>query len=280
MEKSSFFNSEYVNGEYDRVYKAEDYTEYFGSFIGNGVFSNPSTNLQVVANNDMSITVKVGKAWINGHMYYNDSDLILSVDVADGVLDRIDSVIVRLDLINREIKAHIKKGTFASSPIAPTLQRDNNIYELCIANILISASSSSIVQSNITDTRLDSSVCGIVTQTVETIDTTELFNKLQGYIDERGQDVEGWLNQATSQWEIDFNTWFDTIKGVLDGDVAGNLTNRVLALEDKVGGGLLASNVLMSDNTNVEANILELQNQLGQNIALMQSDIETIRGVL
>ena len=46
MEKSSFFNSV----SHDRTYKAEDWAEYFASFIGNGVFPVPSTGLQVVAN--------------------------------------------------------------------------------------------------------------------------------------------------------------------------------------------------------------------------------------
>ena len=49
MERSAFFNS--ING--DRRYKAEVFAEYFSSFIGNGVFPNPSTSLQVIANDDM-----------------------------------------------------------------------------------------------------------------------------------------------------------------------------------------------------------------------------------
>ena len=63
MEKSSFFNS--VSG--DRVYRAEEWAEYFASFIGNGVFPVPSSGLQVVAGSGMAVTVKTGKAWINGY---------------------------------------------------------------------------------------------------------------------------------------------------------------------------------------------------------------------
>lgn len=63
MEKSSFFNS--VSG--DRVYRAEEWAEYFASFIGNGVFPVPSTSLQVVAGSGMAVAVKTGKAWINGY---------------------------------------------------------------------------------------------------------------------------------------------------------------------------------------------------------------------
>ncbi|MGO0931908.1 hypothetical protein ACTPED_19825, partial [Clostridioides difficile] len=88
MEKSFVFNS--VNG--DRRYKAEDFREYFASFIGNGVFPNPSSNLQVVDNNNnnMTITVKKGKGWINGAIYINTDDLVINIDPADGILNRID----------------------------------------------------------------------------------------------------------------------------------------------------------------------------------------------
>ena len=85
MEKSSFFNSV----SHDRTYKAEDWAEYFASFIGNGVFPVPSTGLQVVANDGMKLNVKTGKAWINGYFYFNTGDLAVELDTADGQLNRI-----------------------------------------------------------------------------------------------------------------------------------------------------------------------------------------------
>ena len=276
-EKSSFFTS--LNG--DRKYKSSDFAEYFSTFIGNGVFPNPSSGLQVISNtDDMNITVKPGKAWINGYMYYNTDNLVLKIEPADGVLKRIDRIVIRLDFINREIKCYVKKGNFASDPISPTLQRDEDMYELAIADILVENGVISIQQSKITDTRLDSEVCGIVTQTVETIDTTDLYNKLQAYIDERGQDVSSWVDTATTQWEIEFTTWFNTIKNILDGDVAGNLANRILELENKVGSGLTADNILMSDGSSVETSILNLQKELGTNKTTLQNNINAIREVL
>ena len=281
-EKSSFFNAELVGETWDRTYTAEDYANYFGSFIGNGVFPNPSTNLQIVANGDMTITVKEGKAWINGYMYHNDSDLILSVDPADGVLKRIDRIVVKLDFTNRVISCKVKKGTFASSPIAPTLQRDMDIYELGIADILIDNGVISIIQSKITDTRLNTDLCGIVTQTVNEIDTNELYNKLQAYIDERGQDVALWVDTATTQWGIEFNTWFDTIKGILSGDIAGNLANRIIILENTVNNlELTATNVTIADTgnkftaTNVEGALLEAINTSRRNkTSILEQKVE------
>ena len=252
MEKSFVFNS--ING--DRRYKAEDFRDYFASFIGNGVFPNPATNLQVVATDGMNVKVRSGKAWINGAIYYNTDELILSLDHADSVLSRIDSIVLRFDNLERNITCKVKKGIFASNPVAQQLQRDEDAYELCIANILVQNGAISIAQSKITDTRLNSELCGIVTQAVNTIDTTELYRKLEAYIDERGQDVQGWIDKATVEWEREFISWFNTIKDILDGDIAGSLANRILELENVVNNlELVSTSVTRPNGKTVETSL-------------------------
>ena len=202
MERSSFFNAELKGEEYDRVYLAEDFARYFASFIGNGVFPNPTTNLQVIAaDNNMTVKLKSGKGWINGYFYENTDDLVLNVDVADGVLNRIDRVVLRLDFVNREIKAYIKKGAFSSNAVAPTLQRDANAYEIALADIVVNKGIVSIVQANITDLRSDINLCGYVSGVVEQIDTTNLF----------------------TQFQSAFDMWFEHIKGQLSEDAAGKI---------------------------------------------------------
>lgn len=258
-EKSSFFTS--LNG--DRRYKASDFAEYFKTFIGNGVFPNPSTNLQVIANGDMTLTLSPGYAWLNGYMYSNTDDLVLTIDHADSALKRIDRVVIRCDYVNREIRSYVKKGIFSQNPSAPVLTRDTDAYELCIAEIQIDNGVVAIQSSKITDTRLNTEICGIVTQTINEIDTTTLYNQLQSHIQEKSLDMSTWITEAKeyfSNWLRDtqneynneFNNWFDTIKGVLDGDIAGNLANRILELENKVGSGLTANNILMNDGSNVQ----------------------------
>ena len=283
-EKSSFFTS--LNG--DRKYKASDFAEYFRTFIGNGVFPNPSTNLQVISNGDMTLTISPGFAWINGYMYNNTDNLILTVDHSDSALKRIDRVVVKCDFVNREIKTYIKKGTFSQSPAAPTLERSVDAYELCLAEIQIDNGVVSIQQSKITDTRLNNEVCGIVTQTVETIDTTALFNQIEAYKQEFELQNMNWFNATTVKLGDDFNIWFDTVKGILNEGVAGNITNRLLTLEDKVNNlDLVASKVTMQDGSTVEdtvsankTSILSLQEELGSNKSTLEANINSIREVL
>ena len=283
-EKSSFFTS--LNG--DRKYKASDFAEYFKTFIGNGVFPNPSSNLQVIANGDMTLTISPGFAWINGYMYHNTDNLILTVDHSDSALKRVDRVVIKCDFVNREIKTYIKKGTFSQSPVAPALERSVDAYELCVAEIQIDNNVVAIQQSKITDTRLNNEVCGIVTQTVETIDTTTLFNQIEEYKREFELQNMNWFNATTVKLGDDFNIWFDTVKGILNEDVAGNITNRLLTLEDKVNNlDLIASKVTMNDGSTVEdtvsankTSIHLLNEELGANKSTLQNSINNIREVL
>lgn len=258
MEKSSFFTS--LNG--DRKYKATDWAAYFANFIGNGVFPNPSSALRVSTNGDMTVSLSPGYAFINGYAYTNTDNLILTIGPADAVLSRIDRAVLRCDFVNREITAKVKAGVFNSNPVPPPLQRDADAYELALCDIKIDPGIMNILQSKITDQVLNSELCGIVTQTVKTIDTTELFRKLDAFIEERGNDVLHWIDQSTGKWEKEFLAWFDTIKGVLDGDVAGKLTNRILALEDKLENGLKAENMQMADGNSVEKNVTDLRNDV------------------
>jgi len=221
--RSGFFNS--VNG--DRIYDAKRFAEYFSSFIGNGIFPNPSDCLQVISNNDMTITVRPGKAWINGYILINDDDYILEIEPADGVLNRIDRIVARYDVVDREIRLEVKKGTFASEPTAPDLQRDADAYELALADIYISAGATSITQANITDLRLSTELCGIVHGTVEQVDTTTLFNQYVDWYTTTTGQAETDIEAIKQQFQAEFDAWFAGIKNILDESTAGNLLNLI-----------------------------------------------------
>ena len=87
----------------------------------------------------MQITVKGGQGWINGYWYENTDDLYLPIDVADGVLNRIDTVVLRLGFAERAMWLEVKKGANAVTPIAPDLIRSADYYELKLAEIYVGA---------------------------------------------------------------------------------------------------------------------------------------------
>ena len=71
----------------------------------------------------MTVKIPAGRAWINGYYYHNDSELTLTIDNADGVLNRIDVVVLRWDVNARSITAQVIKGTPASNAMAPAITR-------------------------------------------------------------------------------------------------------------------------------------------------------------
>ncbi|WP_434291174.1 hypothetical protein [Clostridium botulinum] len=235
MIKSFPFNAVYgANGVPDRAYLAEDFARYFAKFIGTGVYTNPATGLQVVAlDNNMQIRIKKGDAYILGRDFENTDDYIIQLDVADGVLSRIDRVVLRLDYLDRKIKPVVKKGQFASSPSAPALQRDADAYEIALADVYVKNGVISIMQSNITDLRLSKELCGIVHGVIQQADTTEIFRQFQAWFNEQKNvhegDFEKWVNEFKIATGKKFTDWVDDLKNSLDPneDIAAKLQMQI-----------------------------------------------------
>ena len=67
---SGFFNSKGL----DRTYTAENFCDYLGSLICNGIQDNYGQNFSLTAaSNGLKVTLGTGKAWINGHYFVNDT---------------------------------------------------------------------------------------------------------------------------------------------------------------------------------------------------------------
>lgn len=205
MERYGFFNS--VN--HDRVYDAADVARWIKKFFTSGVFNN---TLKVSANDNMTVSVAIGQANIEGYGYELDEALTFDISDADSTLSRIDSVILRLDLSNRQITAQILEGNYATTPSQPSIVRSGNIYDLRLANISVPAGATRITTDMITDTRFTSD-CGNVVSTVQYLDTTDIFNQYQAAFDE----------------------WFESVQLELDSEIAGHLQNEVYNLRIALG---------------------------------------------
>ena len=205
-ERCGFFNATNSSNP-DRVYNSSDFAAYFASFIGNGVFAKHSDQLRVAQQDspDMSVKVLGGQAWINGWWYENTSTLNIDIDPADGMLDRIDIIVVQFDLTNRVIKTIVRKGSPSAGATAPSLNRDDDLWELKLAEVNVSHGTVNITDGKITDTRSDTTVCGWVSGLIDQMDTTKLFNQLK----EATQDAVDAMNDA------------------LDGTVVGKLQTQI-----------------------------------------------------
>ena len=236
--RSGFFNSEITGYDaenmpiFDRAEDASFFAKFFNQFISNGVFPNPSTNMQVLADTGMQIKVSIGTCFINGYMGWVENAEIKTIEESD-IQARIDRVVARLDFDNREIQCYVKKGTAAGNPVAPELQRDYDMYEIGLADIRVNANAIEIKQENITDLRLNSDLCGIVAVPLEHVDTTTLFNQYQDWLENATEQGEEDLQTTLEQFETEFNNWFETIQDTLDEDTAGALLNLINTKADK-----------------------------------------------
>lgn len=203
IERSGFFNSKIVDGVRDRKYDATDYAEYFSTFISDGVFINPVNQLQVVSNGGMNIVIKSGKAFIEGYWYYLDEDKEIELPVNTTGKEMNIKIVVSLNRADRAITSSYEVGS--TFPV-----NDGTKHELVIATIVVPASVTSITDANITDRRKEEQYCGFVTTLVKGVDIEPLF----------------------LQMDAQFQEWFESIRGQLSEDAAGNLQLQIGNLEE------------------------------------------------
>lgn len=162
---SGFFNAFLVEGNYDRKYNADDYSDNMGAIIRSGVLRDGNNGFRVTASG-LVLSVSPGRAWIEGRWAHLDSTHNFPAIVPPvGDYSRVDSVVLRLNTNTggRAITLEYVAGVASSSPTAPALSRGDNIYEIALAHILVAPNATSVT---ITDTRANRDVCGWVTTPV------------------------------------------------------------------------------------------------------------------
>lgn len=173
--KGGFYNSRKVNGADDRVYTAEDLRRPYDTVYSDGILPQPDgtagTTLQVTATSGMGIAVGIGHAKLGGAWFENTAIYGITLDTA-GSADRYDCVIIRNDDTEavREPSIYIK--SLDHIPTVADLTRSEQIYEICVAYVLVKALSSSISASNIVDTRTDGSLCNVMSGVGATVAVT------------------------------------------------------------------------------------------------------------
>ena len=238
MERYSFFDAVQTGSVYDRTYASADFAEYFSSFIGNGVFVEQSDSLMVQPSSGLNIKVQVGKAWINGYFYsLTEQPKTLALARGDNRYARIDRVVCRLNMENRLIEVKVLEGTPSSNPVAKDIERNDAHYDLVLAEVAVSAGATAISAKDITDKRQDEKVCGVVAGVVKQIETSALF----------------------AQFKNAFDTWFASIKGQLDGDLAGMISNKIEAVKQDVDANKQSIATIQGDVTKVQNNYTSLK---------------------
>lgn len=159
-------------------FDAADVAAYLAG-LTSGVFSS-AEDFPVTAAGGLKVTVGAGRGWVHpsrftGYSITKREADTLTMPLADPSLPRIDRIVMRYDAGARAASLQVLQGTASSTPTAPAISRTELIYDLCLAEITRPAGSTSITTGQITDTRLDEALCGIVRDGVTGIPTDELL---------------------------------------------------------------------------------------------------------
>ena len=161
------------------TYDADDASGYLAT-RQSGVYS-AEEDFAVSISGELSLTVSAGQAWVRpsrfkGRSIIMEQPTTLALTAADPVRTRIDRVVLRYDAAARKTSLQVLEGTpDSASPSAPAITRTALVYDLCLAEVTRPAGSTAITAANLTDTRADEDICGVMRDGVTGIPTAQLI---------------------------------------------------------------------------------------------------------
>lgn len=212
----------------DRLYSDAEFADFYAKLFKDGVILTVGTGLQVKADNpvSMNVTVSSGAAIIKGRQLVNDANYEITLAAASSTVDRTDSIVVQLNLPLREILVVYKQGTVS-------VQRDENIYELQLATILVPKNASTITAAMITDKRSNTTVCGY-SSPFETVNVTSLQDQYESMLSDAFTDIQtamaadgDTLSAYITSKQTSFDTWFAALQDTLAANVEANLQLQI-----------------------------------------------------
>lgn len=144
-----------------------------------GVYS-AEDDFAVTSAGGLDVAVSAGIAWVHPERFagysickrYPDT---ITLPMADSTRPRIDRLVLRYDAAAKKTSLQVLEGTpDSASPTAPEITRTALVYDLCLADIRRPAGSTVVTAADITDTRADEAVCGVMRDSVTGIPTAQL----------------------------------------------------------------------------------------------------------
>lgn len=181
-EYSGFFDGENLYGQ-------DEFNRYFDNIYQSGVSLDDDNNMTLgcIVNGE-DVVVSKGFAIIKGFYLYSDTDKILNIS-RDLNHDRIDRIVIRLNLSNKKITIEHKQGVAGSTPSAPLLQRDNLVYELSLCKIEVPQNG----PITLTDERFRNELCGAI--------RPKNLSEIETMVKEFQKNWDEWfLNQQGKGW--------------------------------------------------------------------------------
>ena len=169
------------------TYDADDASGFLATRLS-GVYS-AEEDFSVTAQGGLSVQVSAGQAWVRparfkGRSIIMEQPTTLPLTAADAVRSRIDRVVLRYDAAAKKTSLQVLDGIpDSAAPAAPDISRTELVYDLCLAEIKRPAGSTSVTAADITDTRADETICGVMRDGVTGIPTGTLVQQFRAVID-------------------------------------------------------------------------------------------------
>lgn len=188
------------------TYDADDASGFLSTRLS-GVYS-AEEDFSVTAQGGLSVQVSAGQAWVRPARFKGRSIIMeqpgtLTLTAADAVRSRIDRIVLRYDAAAKKTRLQVLDGTpDSAAPAAPEISRTELVYDLCLAEIRRPAGSTSVTAADITDTRADETVCGVMRDGVTGIPAATLIQRLRAEIDKL-VDKDSFYNKAETDAMLD-----------------------------------------------------------------------------
>lgn len=233
------------------TYDADDASGYLAT-RQSGVYS-AEEDFAVSISGELSLTVSAGQAWVRpsrfkGRSIIMEQPTTLTLTAADPVRTRIDRVVLRYDAAARQTRLQVLEGTpDSASPTAPAITRTALVYDLCLAEITRPAGSTAITAANLTDTRADEDVCGVMRDGVTGIPTAQLIAQWraaqaaqvaagQALLDQLREEIKDGSAYSKTEADAKFALTADKISAALGYDPAAKITRleRIIGMDGKL----------------------------------------------
>lgn len=233
------------------TYDADDASGYLAT-RQSGVYS-AEEDFAVSISGELSLTVSAGQAWVRpsrfkGRSIIMEQPTTLALTAADPVRTRIDRVVLRYDAAARQTRLQVLEGTpDSASPTAPAITRTALVYDLCLAEITRPAGSTAITAANLTDTRADEDVCGVMRDGVTGIPTAQLIAQWraaqaaqvaagQALLDQLREEIKDGSAYSKTEADAKFALTADKISAALGYDPAAKITRleRIIGMDGKL----------------------------------------------
>ena len=232
------------------TYSAEDVATYLCTRTS-GVYAKDS-NFAASITGTRQVTIAPGLAWMNyddfkGVSVCSREDTVLTVPDADNTLNRVDRVVLQFDTASNLTAIRLKTGTPAVAAQPPDILQNHNQYELGLCTISVPAGSAAITAANLTDTRADEDICGVMRDGATGIPTAQLIAQWraaqaaqvaagQALLDQLREEIKDGSAYSKTEADAKFALTADKISAALGYDPAAKITRleRIIGMDGKL----------------------------------------------